>query len=109
MVTVSKDRTGLFDGQAFTITQDTGRTLNNWLNSGAENIPTAQDIRNTINRLYFGYMNLFDQDSSAAQSAMLAVTEGRASREWTQEDMKNLSEDLALRVQKKGTIDSEVF
>ena len=65
-VTVSKDRTGLFDGQAFTITKDTGRTLNNWLNSGADNIPSAQDIRNTINRLYYGYMNLFEQDSSAA-------------------------------------------
>ena len=106
-VTVSKDRTGLFDRQVFMITQDTGRILKEWLNSGAEAIPTAQDIRNTINRLYHGYMDLFSQDSSAAQSAMLAVTEGRASREWTQEDMKNLTEDLAVRIQKKGVMDSE--
>ena len=104
-VTVSKDRTGLFDRQVFTITQDTGRILKDWLNSGAEVVPTAQDIRNTINRLYRGYMELFDQDSSAAQAAMQAVTEGRASREWTQEDMKNLAEDLAVRTQKKGVMD----
>ena len=104
-VTVSKDRTGLFDRQVFTITQDTGRILKDWLNSGAEVVPTAQDIRNTIYRLYRGYMELFDQDSSAAQAAMQAVTEGRASREWTQEDMKNLAEDLAIRTQKKGVMD----
>lgn len=104
-VTVSKDRTGLFDRQVFTITKDTGRILNNWLNSGAEIIPTAQDIRNNINRLYRGYMELFNQDSSAAQSAMQAVTEGRASKDWTQEDMKKLAEDLALRLQKKGVMD----
>ncbi|MBQ3447224.1 MAG: AAA family ATPase [Synergistaceae bacterium] len=104
-VTISKDRTGLFDGQVFTITQDTGRTLRRWLDSGAEIVPTAQDIRNTINRLYRGYMELFDQDSQAAQSAMLAVTEGRASREWTADDMKRLSEDLAIRIQKRGVMD----
>ena len=104
-VTVSKDRTGLFDRQVFTITQDTGRTLKDWLNKGSDIVPTAQDIRNTINRLYHGYMDLFEQDSGAAQAAMQAVTEGRASREWTQEDMKNLAEDLAVRTQKKGVMD----
>lgn len=105
-VTVSKDRTGLFDNQTFHITQETGQILNNWLNSGAEAIPNAQDIRNAINRLYYGYMELFDQDANAAQSAMQAITGGRASREWTQDDMKNLAEDLALRTQKKGVMDS---
>ena len=104
-VTVSKDRTGLFDRQVFTITQDTGRVLKDWLNSGAEPVPTAQDIRNTINRLYHGYMDLFGHDAGAAQSAMQAITEGRGSRDWTQADMKNLAEDLALRIQKKGAID----
>ena len=108
-VTVSKDRTGLFDRQVFTITQDTGRILKDWLNKGAEAVPNAQDIRNAINRLYYGYMELFGQDSGAAQAAMLAVTEGRASREWTQEDMRNLAEDLALRTQKKGVADSEAL
>ena len=104
-VTISKDRTGLFDGQVFTITQDTGKILRDWLDTGAEAVPTAQDIRNTMNRLYRGYMDLFGQDSSAAQSAMLAVTEGRASREWTADDMKRLSDDLAIRIQKRGVMD----
>ena len=105
-VTISKDRTGLFDSQVFPITPETGKLLNNWLNSGAEAVPNAQDIRNTINRLYYGYMELFDQDSNAAQAAMQAITGGKASREWTQDDMKNLAEDLALRTQKKGIMDT---
>ena len=105
-VSVSKDRTGLFDSQVFPITQETGKILGNWLNSGAEAIPNAQDIRNAINRLYYGYMELFDQDANAAQAAMQAITGGKASREWTQDDMKNLAEDLALRTQKKGIMDT---
>ena len=104
-VTVSKDRTSMFDRQVFTITPDTGRLLLDWLNTGAEYQPNAQDIRNAISRLYRGYMDLFGQDSQAAQSAMQMITNGRGSKEWTQEDVKNLSEDLALRMQKKGVMD----
>ena len=33
-VTVSKDRTGLFDSQIFVISKETGKILSNWLNSG---------------------------------------------------------------------------
>ena len=104
-VTVSKDRTSLFDRQVFTITQDTGKMLRKWLDSGVDVPPDAQDIRNTMSRLYRGYLDLFGQDSGAAQSAMLRVTEGRASKDWTQEDMKNLADDLALRMQKRGNMD----
>ena len=32
--TVSKDRTGIFDGNIFTITKDTGTQLRNWLDAG---------------------------------------------------------------------------
>ena len=35
-VTVSKDRTSIFDGQVFTITQETGKLLKDWLDSGIE-------------------------------------------------------------------------
>lgn len=104
-VTVSKDRTTLFDRQVFAISQDTGRILRDWLNSGADVQPNAQDTRNVISRLYHGYLDLFGQDSQAAQSAMQRVTDGRGSRDWTQNDVKNLEEDLALRLQKKGVMD----
>ena len=104
-VTVSKDRTSLFDRQVFEITTETGRKLSEWLDSGVELQPDANDIRIAINKLYRGYLELFNNDSASAQSAMQIVTNGRASREWTQEDMKNLTNDLALRMQKKGLMD----
>ena len=104
-VTVSKDRTSLFDRQVFSITQDTGKIIRKWLDSGADVPPDSLDNRNKINRLYRTYLDLFGQDSGAAQAAMQKVTGGRASKDWTDEDMKNLSDDLTLRMQKKGVLD----
>ena len=104
-VSVSKDRTSLFDRQVFEISTETGKKLREWLDSGSELQPDANDMRITINRLYRGYLELFNNDTASAQSAMQIVTNGRASREWTQDDMKNLSNDLALRMQKKGVMD----
>ena len=37
MATVSKDRTGIFDGNIFAITQNTGKLLSQWLNEGSNN------------------------------------------------------------------------
>ena len=104
-VTVSKDRTSLFDQKIFTITQETGKILRKWLDTGVDVQPDANDIRNTINRLYRGYMDLFGQDVQSAQTAMQRVTGGRASKDWTDEDMRKLTEDLAVRMQKKGVMD----
>ena len=87
------------------ITQDTGKIIRKWLDSGADVPPDSQDNRNKINRLYRTYLDLFGQDSGAAQAAMQRVTGGRASKDWTDEDMKNLSDDLMLRMQKKGVLD----
>lgn len=96
-VTVSKDRTSLFDKQVFEISPETGKILSDWLNTGAEPVVTAQDMRSTINRLYYKYLELFDNDQALAQAAMQNVTDGRASRDWTSEDINNLTEDLKLR------------
>lgn len=98
-VTVSKDRTGLFDRQMFTITKDTGKKLSEWLNSGADMLPNPQDI----NRLYREYLDVFSQDSAAAQAAMQAVTGGKASREWTLDDINHLNADLASRIVKRNS------
>lgn len=39
--TASKDRTGLFEGRNFVITEDTGKEIVKWLNSGAD-VPVAE-------------------------------------------------------------------
>lgn len=38
MATVSKDRTGIFDGKIFELTQDTGKILRRWLDAGAKTV-----------------------------------------------------------------------
>ena len=88
--TVSKDRTSIFDGQIFALSQDTGRTLREWLDSGV-------DIEQR-NSLYKAYLERYEGDSAKAQQAMLAITEGRASREWTSEDIERLKFGLAEAV-----------
>ena len=90
MATVSKDRTSIFDGQIFSLSQDTGRTLREWLDSGV-------DIEQR-NNLYKAYLERSGGDSAKAQQAMLAITEGRASREWNSEDIERLKNGLAEAV-----------
>ena len=102
-VTVSKDRTSLFDGQVFTITEDTGRVLKEWLDTGIDapivnNTPaSAADKR----RLYDAYMKLFDDDpqnaAARAQETMTAITGGKGSKDWTVDDIRKLEADLASR------------
>ena len=104
IVTVSKDRTSIFDGQVFTISEDTGRVLKEWLDAGIDapiinNTPaTSADKR----RLYEAYVKIFsDNDPQTAQeqaqAAMTAVTGGKGSKDWTVDDIKKLEADLASR------------
>ena len=102
-VSVSKDRTSIFDGQVFTITEDTGRVLKEWLDTGIDapivnNTPaSAADKR----RLYDAYMKLFDDDpqnaAARAQETMTAITGGKGSKDWTVDDIRKLEADLASR------------
>lgn len=41
IASASKDRTGLFDGQYFTVTQDTGKALLGWLQQGSDPVETT--------------------------------------------------------------------
>ena len=86
MATVSKDRTSLFDGEMFTLSQETGQKLKAWLDSGA-------DVERR-NMLYRSYLEKFGGDSEQTMDAMLRITEGRASRDWTDDDLNNLEAGL---------------
>ena len=105
-VTVSKDRTSLFDGQVFTLTEDTGRALKEWLDTGID-APIVNDTPAAPadkRRVYEAYVKLFsDTPNDAprlAQEAIMSVTNGRGSKEWTVDDIKNLEADLTRRSNK---------
>ena len=107
--TVSKDRTSLFDGQVFTLSKETGAALRAWLDSGADapiqtkgaRPPEAQAHEPTLTEkkrnLYNEYLAACDNQPQHAQNAMMKVTEGRGSKDWTEEDMRHLAIDLARR------------
>ena len=95
-VTVSKDRTSLFDGQSFTLSPEIGTKLLEWLNSGKD-IPDARVLNERKQSIYREYLALFNGNAQEAQSAILAVTQGRGSKEWTLDDINALQSDLDAR------------
>lgn len=92
--TVSKDRTGIFDGKIFTISMITGQTLKEWLEKGIEVSPVARpEARQEI---YKAYLDHFNGDTMQAQQKILEMTDGRGSREWTEDDVTNLRTQLSV-------------
>ena len=95
-VTVSKDRTSLFDGQSFTLSPDVGSKLLEWLNSGKD-IPDAKELNERKQCIYREYLARFNGNTQETQNAILAVTQGRGSKEWTLDDINALQSDLDAR------------
>ena len=95
-VTVSKDRTSIFDGKNFTLSAETGATLLEWLNSGKD-IPDVREINERKQSIYRAYLAQFNGSQQEAQNAILAVTQGRGSKDWTIDDLNNLQADLDAR------------
>ena len=86
MCTVSKDRTSLFDGQVFTLTQETGEKLKEWLNTGKD--------YGAVKELYNLYLARYENDAEKAKEAMLAITNGKASQDWTESDIEALRANI---------------
>ncbi len=76
----------LFDGQIFKLSQETGCKLKEWLDSGI-------DVER-INKVYKRYLDRFGGNAEQTMTEMLRITEGRVSREWTQEDLSKLEAEL---------------
>ena len=95
-VTVSKDRTSLFDGQSFTLSPEIGSKLLDWLNSGKD-IPDARVLNERKQSIYREYLARFNGNAQEAQNAILAVTQGRGSKEWTVDDLNALQVALDAR------------
>ena len=95
-VTVSKDRTSIFDGKNFTLSAETGATLLEWLNSGKD-IPDVRELNERKQSIYRAYLAHFKGSQQEAQNAILAITQGRGSKDWTADDLNNLQADLDTR------------
>ena len=96
-VTVSKDRTSLFDGQSFSLSPEVGSKLLEWLNSGKD-IPDVRELNERKQCIYREYLARFNGNAQEAQNAILAVTQGRGSKDWTVQDLNNLEADVQNRI-----------
>lgn len=92
-VTVSKDRTSIFDGKNFTLSAETGATLLEWLNSGKD-IPDVRELNERKQSIYRAYLAHFNGSQQEAQNAILAITQGRGSKDWTVDDINALQANL---------------
>ena len=101
IVSVSKDRTSLFDGQNFMLSKEIGEKLLEYLNSGVD-IIDERTLNERKSALYHSYLKLFQDTPQEAErlayEAMMSIVNGKASKDWTSEDLNNLESDVNNRI-----------
>ena len=107
---VSKDRTSLFDGQFFKLSEQTGENLKTWLESGID----LQERKKQLKEIWERYMNVCDNQKNHAINAMKKIIGDKPSTACTDEDIEALLKDLdkreteAISVKQKSGTDEEV-
>ena len=96
MATVSKDRTSLFDGQVFALSEATGRTLREWLESGVD----IKGRKELLAQLWTRYLAVCGGQKEQAQKLMLSATHGKSrAADFSEEEMQMLVKDIEEREQ----------
>ena len=78
---------------SLSLSPDVGSKLLEWLKSGKDIL----DARVLNERKQSIYLALFNGNAQEAQNAILAVTHGRGSKEWSIDDLNALQADLDAR------------
>lgn len=97
MASVSKDRTSIFDGQVFKLSEDTGATLKQWLETGVD----LKERKTQLLQLWQRYLAVCDNQKEHAENAMKKVTGKVNSSDFTSEDIQALFEDIVRREDEK--------
>ncbi len=93
VTTVSKDRTSIFDEQAFQITEETGKNLKEWLDSGVD----IEGQKNQQKQLWERYLAVCNNQQKEAQDAMWVVTGKTKFSDCSAEDIQALCDDIQRR------------
>ena len=100
MATVSKDRTSLFDGQVFTLSQQTGQTLKEWLESGVD-IKSRKEL---LAQLWQRYLVVCDNNKAQAQEIMMSITHGKnKALDFSEDEIQALIADIERREAEQKT------
>ena len=87
--TTSKDRTSLFDGQIFKLSEETGQTLKTWLETGVDMEERKQ--------LWARYLAVCENNSKQAQEIMKNVTGKSNFDNCSAEEIQALLQDIEQR------------
>ena len=94
IVSVSKDRTTLFDCSTFSITKETGELLREWLNEGEDKIFTVAEnsaLASKAQNVYNAFLKVY-KEPKKAQEQILKLLNGKTSKEWTMNDIETLED-----------------
>ncbi len=86
MATVSKDRTSLFDGKIFTLSEETGQTLKTWLESGID----LQERKKQVQKIWELYLAKYDNDRALASTAIKQIIGDKNANMLSQDDIEAL-------------------
>lgn len=86
MATVSKDRTSLFDGKVFTLSEETGQTLKTWLETGID----VQERKKQVNEIWELYLAKYDNDRALAHAAIKEIIGDKNANMLSQDDIEAL-------------------
>ena len=94
IATVSKDRTSLFDGQVFTLSEQTGETLRKWLENGVD----LRQRKELINQLWGRYLNICNGDKQQAWNVMREITHNKHEAiDFSEDEVQALIADIKTR------------
>lgn len=93
--TATKDRTSIFDGEIFTLSEFTGEKLKEWLDTGYD--VTERKRQQQI--LWQRYLNVFNQDAKQAADVMKNITGKTNFANCSTDDFQALLNDIEQREQ----------
>jgi len=92
-VSVSKDRTGIFDGTTFELSEETGIILKEWLNTGVD-----MEARKKLQQeLWQRYLAVYENDTKQAKEAMRLITGKNNFDSCSDSDFQTLIHDIELK------------
>lgn len=89
MAITSKDRTSLFDGQTLKLSEDTGKSLKTWLETGVD----LEDRQ----KLWTRYLAVCNNDARQAQELMKSITGKSNFDNCSSEEIQALERDIVER------------
>jgi len=94
MAAVSKDRTSLFDGKTFQLSEQIGETLKQWLESGVD----LRQRKELLAKLWSRLLAVCDGKQQQAKEIMLSITHGKTlAIDFSEDEMKALTADIERR------------